>query len=114
MKNIKPQKNLSLKDYLLIMFTYFYQYKNELLLIHKNKLSHLILDALNETFTAIDKAKLFEERFRINYHAGGVYNSFLFWFADDMCESPERMSELSVSTLPKDFKPALLYGYVDG
>jgi hypothetical protein len=29
---------------------HFYQYKNELLLIYKNKLSYLILDALNETF----------------------------------------------------------------
>ena len=114
MKNIKPQNNLSLNDYLLIMFTHFYQYKNELLLIHKNKLSHLILEALNETFTATNKARLFEERFRINYHAGGVYNSFLFWFSNDMRESPERMTELSVSTLPKDFKPALLYGNVDG
>jgi AcrR family transcriptional regulator len=108
MENIKPQNKLSLKDYLLIMFSHFYQYKKELLLIHKNRLSHLILEALNETFTKIEEKKLFEELFRIYYHTDGIYNSFILWFADDMCQTPERMTELSMGILPKGFKPMLL------
>ena len=107
-KNIKPKKEITLKDYLLIMFSHFYQYKKELLLIHKNNLSILILEALNETFTAVAEKNSFEERFRIYYHTGGIYNIFLLWFADDMRKSPERMTELSVSILPKDFRPLLL------
>jgi AcrR family transcriptional regulator len=107
-KNIEPKKEITLKEHLRIMFSHFYQYKKELLLIYKNNLSFLILEALNETFTAIAEKYSFEERFRIYYHTGGIYNIFLLWFADDMWESPERMTELSVRILPKDFRPLLL------
>jgi AcrR family transcriptional regulator len=108
MEKIKDRKDIALKNYLEIMFSHFYQYKKELLLIHKNRLSHIILDALNETFSKIEKKQLFEELFRIYYHTGGIYNSFLLWFADDMCQTPERMAELSIDILPKGFKPILL------
>jgi hypothetical protein len=71
-------------------------------------LSYLILDAHNETFIAVRKGQLFEDRFTIYYHTGGIYNTFLLWFADGMRESPERMAVLSCRLLPKNFKPMLL------
>lgn len=108
-ENVKNQKDIALKNYLEKMFSHFYKYKKELLLIHKNKLSHLILDALNETFTTIKKKQSFEDTFKIYYHTGGIYNSFLLWFSGYMRESPERMAELSSNTLPKGFKPLLLH-----
>jgi AcrR family transcriptional regulator len=107
LENVKRQKDIILKNYLEKMFSHFYQYKKELLLIHKNNLSYLILDALNETFTTIKKKQLFEDKYKIYYHTGGIYNSFLLWFSDYMRESPERMAELSSNILPKNFKPLL-------
>ena len=108
LEKIKDKKEITLKNYLVIMFSHFYQYKKELLLIHKNKLSYIILDTFTETFTKIEQKCLFEELFRIYYHTGGIYNSFLLWFTDDMCQTPERMAELSIDILPKGFKPILL------
>jgi AcrR family transcriptional regulator len=107
-ENIKDNKNISLNAYLVIMFTHFYRYKKELLLIYKNKLFHITLEALNETFSTIKKQQAFEEKFRIYYHTGGIYNTFLLWISNEMLETPERMAELSTKILPKDFKPFLL------
>jgi AcrR family transcriptional regulator len=107
-EKVKDSKGMSLNEYLVKMFSHFYQYKKELLLIDKNKLSHLILDTLTETFTGLRKQQAFEEKFRTYYHTGGVYNSFLLWFADEMSVSPEKMAELSCNILPKGFKPVLI------
>jgi AcrR family transcriptional regulator len=108
LEKVKNIKGIPLKCYLEKMFFHFYQYKNELLLLYKNKLSYLILDALNETFTKVREKSLFEDRFQIYYHTGGIYNTFLLWFAGEMRESPERMAELSCNLLPSNFKPLLL------
>lgn len=107
-ERVNPKKDITLKDYLQKMFSHFYQYKNELLLIYKNKLSYLILETMNETFVAIGGKYSFDERARIYYHTGGIYNIFLLWFADEMRESPEQMTELSIRILPSTFKPLLL------
>jgi AcrR family transcriptional regulator len=106
--NVKGGKNISLKEYLTKMFSCFYKYKKELLLVYQNKLFHITLDALNETFSVIKKQQIFNEKFRTYYHTGGIYNTFLLWLSSEMREMPERMAELSCSILPKDFKPFLL------
>jgi AcrR family transcriptional regulator len=108
LEKVRNIKEIPLKCYLEKMFSRFYQCKNELLSIYKNELSYLILDALNETFTKVREKQLFEDRFTIYYHTGGIYNTFLLWFANEMRESPERMAELSCNLLPKYFKPLLL------
>jgi AcrR family transcriptional regulator len=107
-EKIKDGKGMALNEYLVRMFTHFYQYKKELLLLYKNKLSHLILDALTETFTVIRKQQAFEDMFKTYYHTGGIYNCFLLWFSDEMRVSPEKMAELSCGILPKGYKPALV------
>jgi len=88
------------------MFTHFLGYKSELLRIYRGGVSYLILAALNESF--VEVSGTFEERFKIYYHTGGIYNIFLLWFSDEMKESPESMSKLAVSTLPDNFRPMLL------
>jgi AcrR family transcriptional regulator len=108
LEKVKNIKEIPLKYYLEKMFSHFYQYKNELLLIYKNEVSYLILDAINETFTKVREKQLFEDRFQIYYHTGGIYNIFLLWFAGEMRESPGRMAELSCNLLPKNFRPLLL------
>jgi AcrR family transcriptional regulator len=108
LETVKNMREIPLKCYLEKMFSHFYHCKNELLLIYKNKLSYLILDALNETFAKARKKQSFEDRFIIYYHTGGIYNTFLLWFADEMRESPEKMAELGCNLLPKDFRPMLL------
>lgn len=108
MEKVKNEKNITLQNYLEMMFSYFYQYKNELLLIYKNKMSNIILDALNEAFIKIEEKQSFDDLFKIYYHTGGIYNSFLLWFSDNMCQTPKQMAKLSISILPKSFKPILL------
>ena len=70
MKKIRLQKDITVKDYLLKMFSHFYQYRKELLLIYKNNLSHLILETFNETFAAVAEKYTFEERIGVYYHTG--------------------------------------------
>ncbi len=95
-------------DYLNKMFTYFYNRKSELLLIYKNGVAHLILEALNETFTSHNQSNTFDEKFKLYYHTGGIYNTFLLWFSEDMCQSPKNMSEITIQTLPSWVNLALL------
>jgi len=87
-------------DYLNKMFTYFYNHKSELLLIYSNGIAYLILEALNETFTSHNQSNTFDEKFKLYYHTGGIYNTFLLWFSEDMHQSPKNMSKLTIQTLP--------------
>jgi len=106
--DVKKVKNITLRAYLYIMFSHFYIYKRELLSINVNGLSYLLLDTLNETFTALTGHCTFEERYKLYYHTGGIYNTFLLWFSVGMQKSPEQMSEMAVASLPKGFQPMLL------
>lgn len=103
------QEDVSLNDYLYEMFSTFYKYKKELLLIHKNNVSYLILESLNEIFTDdnFTKSKTLKQKAKIYYHTGGIYNTFLFWFSEEMKTSPKRMSEVSAALLPKGTRPML-------
>jgi hypothetical protein len=82
--------------------TYYIKYKREFLLIHKHGLTHLILDELNDFFKPIleDKALSVEDRYRIYWYAGAIYNTVLLWFSTDMKESPEKLSEMYSTFIP--------------
>lgn len=97
-----------IKTYLQRMFTYFLQCKKQLLLLHQQELSHLLLDSLNETFTELTLNSSFDTLFSVYYHTGGIFNSFKLWFDFDMQETPERMAAMSVKLLPDDFSPMLM------
>ena len=54
------------------------------------------MDVLNGYFLGMSENKdmSFEEKYRIYWHTGGIYNTFLLWFSSGMKESPKRMSEM--------------------
>jgi AcrR family transcriptional regulator len=99
------EEDSSLETYLFKMFSHFYNYKKELLLIYKQGLSSLILESLHEMFSNDPRSSslTFEERCKKYYHTGGIYNTLLLWFADEMSTPPKRMGEITFSHLPKGF-----------
>lgn len=98
-------EGISLENYLFKLFSHFYNYKKELLLICKHGISYLLLESLHEMFNDGDGSGslTFEEKCRKYYHTGGIYNTLLLWFAEDMSTTPKRMSEITFSHLPKGF-----------
>jgi AcrR family transcriptional regulator len=97
--------DVSLENYLFKIFSHFYNYKRELLLIYKHGVSNLILESLHKMFSNDTRSisLTFEERCRKYYHTGGIYNTLLLWFAEDMSTTPKRMSEITFSHFPKGF-----------
>lgn len=91
------------RTYLLQMFTTFYEHRKDLMMIHREKLSYLLLDVLNTSFRfgelpdEIDSKK----QFAISYHIGGIYNNLLLWMNHDMQETPEQMTEIALSFRPE-------------
>ena len=105
---MRRKSAVSREEYFTRMFQHFYDYKQELLLIHKAGLTHIILDTLNETFSEIHADKTKEDHYATYYHTGGIYNSFLLWFEGGMIETPAKMAEIVMSFFPIEFKPYLL------
>ena len=97
-----------METYLVSMFTYFYDERDRLLLLHRHSLSHLLLDALNSVFVNTQPETSLDSLFSIYYHTGGIFNTFLFWFQKDMDIPPSTMAALSTSFLPHDFHPMLV------
>lgn len=132
LSEFEANKNKTLKIYLLTMFSCFYRYKKELLSIHSNGLSYLILEALNSNLERyrcagqylnaasiglkshvsdvscrLDKIPnvMTEVTARAYFHTGGIYNFFILWFSAAMKESPEEVTDIALSLFPPDFKP---------
>lgn len=102
------EEQVSLERYLKNMFCHFLKYKKELLLLHKNGLSFILLDVLNEQFgSALHKVSLVSEKYKRSYHIGGVFNHLLLWFSRDMADPPELLAK-SASVFPDGFVPYLL------
>ena len=104
---IIPSEPTSVPNYLLEMYTHYYGYKNELLLMYKAKVTHIILEALNETFSAIRSDATLESRYATYYHTGGIYNTFLLWFERGMNEMPTEMVKITCSYLPSNLRQYL-------
>lgn len=100
-------ETIDLKSHLFRIFTHYYKYKKELLLLYKADLSYLMLDSLNETFRLTYKSNTKIDTYFVYYHTGGIYNNFILWFSSDMQESPQEITEIICSFLPKDTKPML-------
>lgn len=98
----------SLNLYLSGMFTHLKQYEKQLLLLHHNGRSHLILDALNKTFLSKQPCPSFDTAFATYYHTGGIYGTLLLWFSHAMRESADQMCKASLHILPPDFSPMLI------
>lgn len=90
-------------SYLLQMFRTFYGHRDDLLLIHKNGLSHLLLDVLNEgfRFDEIEASSDRDRQYEAAYHIGGIYNDMLLWMRHRMEETPEQMTASALSFRPE-------------
>lgn len=100
----------TLKNYLGVLFTHFYKNKSEFLLIYKNGLSHLILEALNcyfENSTLKPNADI-RRQYITYFHVGGIYNFYMLWFTHDMKEKPEELTNIALSLFPENFRPLLI------
>lgn len=95
----------SIQSYLTETFSHYYRYKNELLLIHKAKLTHILLDAFNVIFSEIHADKTKKEYYATRYHTGGIYNNYLLWFEGGMTETPSEMAEICASFYPPSQRP---------
>jgi hypothetical protein len=93
------------RSYLLTIFTTFYAHKKELLIIHKNGLSHLLLDVLDQCF----KFDAFQGKigsaqpFKAAYHIGGIYHNLLLWMNHGMQETPKQMCSIAPVLYARSF-----------
>lgn len=100
-----PPDPTSIPEYLLNTFTHYYGYKKELLLMYKAKVTHILLESLNETFSAVHTDTTVVGRYATRYHTGGIYNAFLLWFDGGMKETPLEMAEITYSYYPSNLRP---------
>lgn len=101
-------EGIGLEQYFTAIFNHFLQYKQELLLLDRMSLSHLLLDAMNarireRSCCSPDPV----QQLYCSYHIGGVFNSFRYWLAKDMTIPPEDLARQCILILPKDFSPQL-------
>lgn len=97
---IQTKPDMDMKAYLRGMFHTFLAQKKQVMLIHRQGISYLLADTLNDYFLeriAPKKQCSFSEKFAIYYHTGGIFNTFMLWFSNDMDPSPEELAELSLS-----------------
>lgn len=93
--------NLSSIDFTLYIhsiYTAFFNYRKEILLIHYANLSFLLLDVLSKRFQFSELAKDFplSKQYELSYIIGGIYNNLIFWMSRDMKETPDELTEISL------------------
>jgi len=92
-KNIR-NTDITTEENIYGLFNYYYKHKENLLIIHKNGISHLILDSLNELFKPIIKKQTYDEIYKAYFYAGGVFNSLLLWLSNNMNNKSRHIYEL--------------------
>ena len=93
--------NLSSIDFTLYIhsiYTAFFNYRKEILIIHYANLSFLLLDVLSKRFQFSELAKDFplSKQYELSYIIGGIYNNLIFWMSRDMKETPDELTEISL------------------
>lgn len=85
------------------IFDTFYAHCHDLLLIHRNGLSYLLLDVLNRCFRLKEPGRKIpaKEEFMISYHIGGIYNNLCLWMDHGMKETPAQMTDIALSFRPE-------------
>lgn len=106
--NENSSREGSMQEYLSGMFHAFLSHKDDLLLLHRKGLSHLMLDTLNSFFASNTTEASISEQFELYYHTGGIFNSMLLWFEEGMITTPSDLAKISISFLPDSFTPFLL------
>lgn len=84
--------------YFYSIFSIFYAYKKEVLLIYKTSLASCLLEALSKRFrfSQYSEEAPVPKQYEISYIIGGIYNCLMLWMARDMEETPEQMSEIAL------------------
>ncbi len=96
---IRRKQVQSLKEYVMIMLTHFYQHKDDLILVYKNKLFSIFLDVAEAQYDPCDFST-WEHALTAHiqcYHLGGVHNLMRSWVRRGMQETPEQLSGFLVS-----------------
>ena len=93
--------NLSSIDFTLYIhsiYTAFFKYRKEILIIHYANLSFLLLDVLSKRFQFSELATQFPltKQYELSYIIGGIYNNLIFWMNRDMKETPDELTEISL------------------
>ena len=100
-ESLEGYTNLSSIDltlYIHSIYTAFFNYRKETLLIHYANLSFLLLDVLSKRFQFSELAKDFplSKQYELSYIIGGIYNNLIFWMSRDMKETPDELTEISL------------------
>lgn len=100
-ESLEGYTNLSSIDFTLYIhsiYTAFFNYRKEILLIHYANLSFLLLDVLSKRFQFSELAKDFplSKQYELSYIIGGIYNNLIFWMSRDMKETPDELTEISL------------------
>lgn len=99
--------NLSSIDFTLYIhsiYTAFFNYRKEILIIHYANLSFLLLDVLSKRFQFSELAKDFplSKQYELSYIIGGIYNNLIFWMSRDMKETPNDLTEIALQFRNED------------
>lgn len=95
------------RAYLMSMFTQFYGYRREMLLLYRNNLLSPLLDVLMNRF-GIHRSHGVQRVYHLAYHAGGVYGIIMHWMEGGMNETPEEMITYAVGILIVTRSPVTL------
>ena len=107
---ITDKNDKNMEEHLINIFQQFMMHKENLLCLHRNNLSYLLLEALNVFFTGrifSSNTTDIRDMVEIYYHTGGIFNTFLLWFDSNMSIEPSRLAKETITILPNDFKPML-------
>lgn len=102
MEIYRQSGNTDFPSYILQMFRTFSEHKRDLMLIHQNGLTYLLLDVLNACFRFDDITLSTRDRqYEAAYHIGGIYNDMRLWMNHKMTETPEEMTVSVISFHPE-------------
>ena len=106
-ESLEGYTNLSSIDFTLYIhsiYTAFFNYRKEILLIHYANLSFLLLDVLSKRFQFSELATQFPltKQYELSYIIGGIYNNLIFWMSRDMKETPDELTEIALQFRNED------------
>lgn len=106
LEEYNKQEEKTNEKYFLVLFNSFKRYDKFLKTIHKQKQSSILQQVLLEYFQKIQINEK-TEKYDMYYHLGGIYNFIICWIENDMEETPEQLTEISMK-ITKNKTPYLL------
>jgi AcrR family transcriptional regulator len=98
----KRDVSVSFPQRLKNFFQHCLEYKETLLLLHRDALMDGALGILNITFYSLPENQnlSFTQQYKMNWHTGGLYNTLLIWIAGGMEKSPDELAALYAEQNP--------------